>query len=157
MTRYRIAVSKLLPAPAERVYSVIADYEHGHQLILPRPPFVSMTVARGGYGAGTEIDLVMRVFGKLEAYRGVVSEPEPGRTIAERYVGTGMVTSFSVEPHDGGRGAKVTILTESDSRDGLLGAVGRWLATRLLVPVYARELERLGAVASRPTAHAAFS
>ncbi len=153
MTRYSIAVSKLIPAPAERVYAVIADYEHGHQAILPRPPFVSMTVVRGGYGAGTEVELLMRVFGKVQSYRGVVSEPEPGRTIAERYAGTSMTTSFTVEPREG-RDSKVTILTESDGRDGLLGTVGRWLATRLLAPVYTKELERLAVVVSRQTPQA---
>lgn len=155
MTRHRIAVSKVIPAPAERVYSVIADYEHGHQLILPRPPFVSMTVARGGYGAGTEFDLTMRLLGKLRAYHGVVSEPRPGEMIVERYEGTSMVTSFTVEPRDGGRSSRVTIATEIDARDGVLGALGRWVATRLLAPVYVKELERLAAVAARPPAQAA--
>jgi hypothetical protein len=150
MTRQRIAVSKLIVAPPARIYSIIADYEHGHQRILPRPPFVSMTVTRGGFGAGTEFDLVMRVLGRLQSYRGVVAEPEPGRTIVERYVGTSMVTSFTIEPREQGRSSEVTIATESDGRDGLLGVVGRWLAARVLSPVYGRELERLAAVATRP-------
>jgi hypothetical protein len=150
MTRQRIAVSKLIGAPSGRIYSIIADYENGHQRILPRPPFVSMTVTRGGFGAGTEFDLVMRVLGRLQSYRGVVAEPEPKRAIVERYLGTSMVTSFTIEPREHGRSSKVTIATESDGHDGLPGVVGRWLAARVLSPVYGRELERLAAVASSP-------
>lgn len=146
MAQHRIAVSRLVPAPVERVYSVIADYEHGHALILPKPPFVSMTVKRGGFGAGTEFELVMRILGRVETYHGVVTEPEAGRVIAERYVGTNMVTTFTLEPNVGG--TQVTITTDMDVGTGLLGAVRRRLATRLLSPIYGRELEQLAAVAA---------
>jgi hypothetical protein len=148
MIQHRISASKFMPAPAERVYEIIADYECEHALILPRPPFVSMSVTRGGRGAGTEFDLVMRVMGKTENYHGVVSEPAAGRVIEERYVGTSTVTRFTVEPRNLDRGAKVSITTDLVLRAGLLGVVQRWFATRLLRSVYLRELQQLARIAS---------
>lgn len=148
MTRHRVSKSLRIDAPAKLVYTIIADYRDGHPRILPRPPFVSMTVTQGGFGAGTEIDLTMRIFGKIQKYRGVVSEPEAGRVIVERYEGTNMITSFTVDPIDGGRRAEVTISTELDVGSGLAGIIGRWVATRMLRRAYAEELALLEVVAS---------
>jgi Polyketide cyclase / dehydrase and lipid transport len=148
MTRHRISASLRIDAPARRLYSIIADYRYGHPQILPRPPFVSMAVTNGGFGAGTEIDLAMQIMGKVHRYHGVVSEPEAGRVIAERYDGTGLITTFIVDPLDGGRRADVTISTDADVGRGLFGLVGRWMATCMLKPVYAKELNKLAAVAA---------
>jgi hypothetical protein len=148
MTRHRVSASLCIDAPAERVYSIIADYQHGHAQILPRPPFVSMAVTHGGFGAGTEIDLAMRIMGKVRTYHGVVSEPEAGRVIAERYVGTDLITTFTVDPLDGGRRANVTISTDAEVGTSLMGLVGRWIATRMLEPVYTKELDRLAVLAA---------
>jgi hypothetical protein len=144
MAQHRISVSRLVSASAERVYSIIADYEHGHAQILPKPPFVSMTVTRGGFGAGTEFDLVMRVLGKREIYHGVVTEPDIQHVIAESYVGTNTITTFTIDPREGG--TEVTITTDTDVGNGLFGAIGRRIATRLLRPTYVKELEKLAAV-----------
>jgi hypothetical protein len=148
MARHRVSKSLRIDAPAKVLYAVIADYRDGHPRILPRPPFVSMTVTQGGFGAGTEIDLTMRIFGRIQKYRGIVSEPEAGRVIVERYAGTSMITSFIVDPVDDGRLADVTICTELDVGSGLAGVIGRWMATRMLRRAYAEELVLLAAVAS---------
>ncbi len=147
MARHRVSASLRINAPAKRLYSIIADYRYGHPRILPRPPFVSMAVTHGGFGAGTEIDLAMQVMGKVQTYHGVVSEPEAGRVIAEQYVGTDLITTFIVDPLDGGRRAEVTISTDTDVGTGFVGLVGRWMATRMLRPVYSKELDRLAAMA----------
>ena len=39
-------------------------------------------------------------------------------------------------------------MTDIECRDGLLGRVERFIVTRLLQPLYVREIEQLGAVAS---------
>ncbi len=148
MARHCISASMLIDAPARRLYSIIADYRHGHPRILPRPPFVSMEVTGGGFGTGTQIDLVMRILGTTRTYHGIVSEPDPGRVISEHYVGADIVTTFTVDPRDGGRSADVTISTVTDVGRGLAGVVERWVATRVLQPVYMKELDRLAAVAA---------
>ncbi len=148
MAQHRISASALIPASAGQVYAIIADYHNGHPAILPRPPFVLLTVEKGGVGAGTEISFQMRLMGKLQTFRAVITEPEPGRVLVESDLDTGAVTTFTVEPRDGGQSAYVTITTETKVRDGVLGGVEGWFATRLLRPVYEQELEKLTAVAT---------
>ncbi|HEX5690934.1 MAG TPA: hypothetical protein VFX76_13065, partial [Roseiflexaceae bacterium] len=63
----------------------------------------------------------------------------------------GYVTSFIVEPREQGQAAFVTIATQLSGRGGLLGALERWFFTRMLRPVYVKELELLAAVAAAQT------
>jgi hypothetical protein len=146
MARFRVRAEALVDTPAEVAYALIADYRDGHPRILPRPPFVSLDVERGGVGAGTVIRFQMRVFGRTRTFRAEIAEPEPGRVLVETDLDHGAVTTFTVEP--AGAGARVTISTDLDCRDGLLGRLERFLVTRLLRPTYAREIAQLGAVAS---------
>ena len=141
-----ISRSMLIPVPAERIFRVIADYQDRHQRILPRPPFVSLTVLKGGVGADTEITFDMKVMGQVRTSRATISEPEPGRVLVERN-DSGIVTTFTVEPREQNQHAFVTIRTEMPVRDGLLGKLEGWMATQLLYPTYLRELQQLSQVA----------
>lgn len=145
MSEQGFSVSALVEARAEAVYAAIADYHDRHQRIIPKPPFESLEVEEGGTGGGTVIRLRMRVLGRVQATKGVVTEPEPGRLLVEAY-DSGYVTSFRVEPVEGGRHARVTIATELP-RAGIVGAVERWLVERMLRPVYVEELKNLERVA----------
>lgn len=149
MAQHSISASALIPAPPAQVYAVIADYQNGHQAILPRPPFVSLTVEKGGIGAGTEIAFQMRLMGKLQTFRAVITEPEPGRVLVETDLETGAITTFTVEPGADGNSAYVTITTETKVRNGVLGRLEGWFATRLLRPVYVKELAQLTAVVTQ--------
>lgn len=140
-----LSASALIDAPPPQVYAILADYHQGHPAILPRPPFVSLVVEAGGIGAGTRFLAHIRVLGQLQSFRGVVSEPEPGRVLVETN-NNGTVTSFTVEPRGEGRQSFVTIATTLGGRRGPLGALERWLTTRLLRPVYVQELAQLAAV-----------
>ena len=64
---------------------MIADYQDGHRRIVPPRVFKWLAVDKGGMGAGTEIRFAMRVFGSTRVSRGIVTEPEVGRTIVETY------------------------------------------------------------------------
>lgn len=141
-----LAVSAVIPAPPERVYAIIADYRDGHPSILPKPPFVSLVVEEGGRGAGSVIRVTMRMLGRTQTFRAVVTEPEPGRCLIETN-DTGYVTTFSVEPGAEGGGTRVTIATDL-VRQGVAARVERWLSARLLRPVYEQELALLRTVAS---------
>ncbi|MBA3947740.1 MAG: SRPBCC family protein [Herpetosiphonaceae bacterium] len=147
MATKRFSSSALIHAPAQVVYGIIADYRHDHPQILPKPPFVSLDVEQGGTGAGTIIRAQMRVLGRLQVFHAVVSEPEPGRVLVETN-DNGYVTSFTVEPRTDGQQSYVTIATEMTGRAGLLGALEGWFVTRLLRPVYVKELEKLEALAA---------
>jgi hypothetical protein len=150
-----MAASAVVQAPPERTYEVFAVYRE-HDRILPRPPFREMRMEEGGVGAGTVIHLEMRVLGKTRATRGFVTEPEPGRLLVETYPDDGMVTSFTVDPGPRPGTSHVTIATDFTVRGGIAGAVERWAITRLLRPVYERELAQLDAyVREHPRAPAA--
>lgn len=137
-----MSASARIEAPPDRLYDLIADYRHGHPRILPRPPFVSLEVEEGGYGEGTVISVKMRVAGSTQTFRATVTEPRPGRVLVETS-DTGYVTTFTVEPEPGGGAARVTIHSELTPRRGVLGAIERWTAPRMLPRVFARELELL--------------
>ena len=147
MAEPAVSATTLIPANPADVYAVIADYRGGHNRIIPRPPFVSLDVEQGGVGAGTVIRVHLRLLGRGIAYRAVVTEPVPGRVLAETNE-NGYVTSFTVERAEQGR-SRVTIATETPRRGRIAATLERWLLTRLLRPVYVRELELLADIAAR--------
>jgi hypothetical protein len=56
----RATASKLMNAPVEQLYKILADYRNGHPLILPPKYFLLLDVEQGGFGEGTitsEIDV----------------------------------------------------------------------------------------------------
>jgi hypothetical protein len=147
-----VSAAAHIPAPAKRVYEIIADYHNGHPHILPKPQFEEMIVEEGGAGAGTVIFLKMRLMGSVRTLHALVSEPEPGRVLVETDTATGDETTFTVEPRADGREAYVTITTRFNTRNGIRGRLEGWLARRLLRPVYVEELEQLAAFAARGSA-----
>lgn len=143
---FTVRASARVKAPAEVVYGIIADYRNGHPQILPRQYFEWLEVEQGGRGAGTVIRFQMRVLGQTRVLRAVVTEPEPGRVLVETDTsGVGPVTTFTVEQE--GSGTHVSFSTELTSAGGLLGVVERFVLSRILRRIYARELEQLGRVA----------
>jgi hypothetical protein len=147
MPRHTIEATAVIDAPAPAAYAVIADYRDGHPRILPRPPFVSLDVEEGGVGAGTVIRFRMRVLGTTREMRAAVTEPEPGRVLVESDAAGDVVTTFTVDPVEGGK-AHVTISTDMKVTGWPFGWLQRRLLTRLLRPVYIREIEQLGVVAA---------
>lgn len=145
MAKREFSGSALVDAPADIVYGVIADYDDGHQRIVPNPPFETIRVVRGGRGDGTIIEVGVRVMGVRQAYTSVISEPEPGRVLVESN-DNGYVTTFTVEPRSGGRQALVTISSEAVA-GGPLAGLQHWFIRRLMQPVFARELAQLESVA----------
>lgn len=146
---YTISRATHIDAPADRIYSIIRDYRVGHPSILPKA-FTNLRVEEGGVGAGTKIRFDATVFGRKQQYVGVVAEPEPGRVLVERYSEPNeSVTTFIVEPKDEGRSAMVTFVTEIPGRGGFADRIARWVANRILQPIYAEELRNLADVATR--------
>jgi hypothetical protein len=146
MPRHRVAAEAVIDAPPAAAYAVIADYRDGHPHILPRPPFVSLDVEQGGVGAGTVIGFSMRMLGTTRTMRAAITEPEPGRVLVESDLDGDVVSTFTVDPVEDGRKARVTIETELNVLGRPLGWLQRWLVTRLLRPVYVREIAQLEAV-----------
>ena len=147
MTKYKFSVSSLIPSPSQNVYSIIADYKSGHPEILPKPPFVSLTVEKGGIGAGTVLNVKMKVMGKLQAFRTIVTEPEPGRVLVETN-DTGYITTFTVDPKNDGKHSYVTFTTEIPENSSLLKKIEFLFSKQYLPLVYKKELENLAVVAA---------
>jgi hypothetical protein len=150
--KHIISASATIPARRERVYSLIANYKDGHPRILPRQ-FTGLVVEQGGVGTGTIIRFQMSVLGKKQTFRAVITEPDPGRILAETYLdANGAVTTFTVNPGTAPADSHVTISTELRVRSGVLGRIERTLSTLLLRPMYVQELENLARVATGPFA-----
>ena len=147
MPRVIVTAQRRINAPVDSVAECIRDYEQHHPQFLP-PVFSDFTVEAGGVGAGTVISYTVTVANRPRAYRDVITEPEPGRVIVESDPEWSKSTTFRLTPPGDQTGVKITT-TFPTSRGGPAGMIERWLAPRLLRPVYADELQRLDAYAAR--------
>lgn len=145
MKQQTATASRVVRAPAEQIYRLIADYRNGHPLILPRQYFLSLQVEEGGYGAGTIVSFEMRLLGQTRRFRSLITEPEPGRLLVETDIQSETPTSFQVAPAGDGTRTRVTISTAIRSRN----PVEAFLAKFLLQRVYREELELLAGLAEK--------
>lgn len=153
MINYRFSVSAFIQSAPKNVYDIIADYKNGHPKILPKPPFVSLVVEKGGFGAGSVLKVQMKVAGKLQTFKTIVTEPEPGRVLLETN-DTGYITIFTVEPRDNDKNSYVTFTTEIPSNSKLSKKIEFFFSKMILPAVYKKELQMLAEVAaktSKPT------
>jgi hypothetical protein len=148
MATDRVSAEAVIDAAPDRAFAVLADYKDGHARILPRPPFVDLVVEQGGVGAGTVIRFRMRMLEVTRTMRAAVTEPEPGRVLVEPDSAGDVVTTFTVDPVEDGRRARVTIATEIEIGGRVLGWLRRRLIDRSLRPVYLREIANLEKVAA---------
>ena len=147
--KLQVTASAYIKASTEQVYAILADYHAGHPYVLPKPYFSDLQVEQGGIGAGTVIRFQMHVLGKTQTFRAAITEPKPGRVLVETNLPSGAVTTFSVDPRTEGQHSQVTITTELETRDGLLGLLERFLTTVTLRRIYAQELGLLATRAEK--------
>ena len=138
MPPVHVAAERRIPAPAAAVYALLADYQHGHPLILP-PAFIDLNVLEGGTGAGTRIRFGVKLGPTTRQVEAVVTEPEPGRVMAESDAETGAVTTFTVDPV--GDESLLRLETTWRQSRGLVGLIERHVAPRFLRKLYAQELD----------------
>ncbi len=146
MQSLRFSATRRIQAPPAVVWDILADYRHGHPLIIPQRAFSDFVVEAGGYGEGTIIRFTFKAAGTTRQAHQRVSTPEPGRVLVERdIVGTGQ-TSFTLTAQDQGRGTQVDIVTEVPSHAGLVGVIERGMV-KLVAPtmhkLYLEELDNL--------------
>lgn len=143
MSRISASATREIAASAGTIYQLLADYRDGHPRILPKKYFPSVEVERGGTGAGTLLKVTMATMGSTRTMRMEVSEPEPGRVLAERDVDGGAVTTFTVEPLGDSRSA-VTIATELSGN-----MLEKLMVPPMLRKIYAEELALLAAAVGK--------
>lgn len=129
-------------ADAAHLYAILADYRNHHPHILPPNYFTGLEVLEGGKGAGTLFRATLRVMGQENSFRMRVTEPEPGRVLAESDLDTDLVTTFTVTPRPNGQ-ADVTIATRWQGKPGLAGLLERLTTPALLRRIYQEELRQL--------------
>jgi hypothetical protein len=153
MTHYRAEASDIIDAPPEQVYAIVADYHEGHPAILPARYFTDLTVTKGGQGEGTAITVTMNVFGAKSLINLVVSEPEPGRVLVEEDKSAGVVTTFTLEPLDGGERTRLTISTDARVSSGLRGLIERVVNPAITRKIYREELQQLARIVREKRLH----
>lgn len=137
------SASKIIHAPADVVYNLIADYRNGHPFILPKKYFLSMNVEEGGFGAGTVVNFTMRLLGQTQFFHSIITEPQPGRLLVETDIRSEIPTSFHVVSIGDGRQSRLTIATELKGQNMVEGFIAKWI----LQKVYREELELIAKVA----------
>jgi len=134
-----VSASADIAASSRDVYRLIADYRAGHPRMLPRNFFRNLQVDAGGFGAGTVIHFDMLAFGRTQRLLARITEPNPGRVLAETYPENGAVTTFTVDSLGFGR-SRVTIATRLLANSGGRGRIELWMLKRYLRKVYVAEL-----------------
>jgi hypothetical protein len=139
----RVTAQRLIHAPAEVLYHCIADYRDHHRPggFLP-PAFTDFEIEAGGIGAGSRLRWAVEAGGRRRVVTATVTQPEPGRTQVER--GSGVETTFTVDPTPDGAWVRFDTVIEED---GLQGLLNRLFLGRVLGPIYEDELRRLDAYA----------
>jgi hypothetical protein len=140
-----IAASATISVPPQVAYGILIDYREGHPSILPRPHFGDLVVESGGTGAGTVFRVQTRQARGMQTLRMRATEPQPGRVLVESDLDSDLVTTFTVDPVDGGNGCRVTIETRW-MRGGVRGWVERLLLPPLARPIFLREIRNLEAL-----------
>lgn len=140
MGKITVTAERTVPAPAEQVRGLVADYREGRPRILTEH-YRDYTVVDGGTGAGTRVQWTLQATSKrARAVAAQVSEPEPG-TLVETDANSSMVTTWTVR--DAGDGALVRIETTWDGAGGIGGFFERIFAPQGLSRIYAGVLDRL--------------
>jgi hypothetical protein len=140
MRQIEVAESAMVDASAEKVYAILADYHHGHRHILPKGYFTKLEVLEGGYGEGTLIRVYMRALGRERVLDMRVTEPEPGRVLAETDINSGLITTFTLTPNVNPNQTKVTITTTWQQKPGLTGLLERLFTPPIMRRIYRKEL-----------------
>jgi hypothetical protein len=151
MSRIHVEAERVVNARATEIYEFMSDYRTRHPSILPPEHFLDYQVEAGGQGAGTIVRFHIRAGGRDRPYRMEVSEPDPGRVLAERDTTSSLVTIFRLYPLADELQTRLRITTEWEGSGGVGGFFERTFAPGVLRSVYNKELERLAAALS-PTA-----
>lgn len=143
MNNIQTQVSATIDTPPDLIYAILTDYREGHVAILPKKYFTGITVLEGGQGAGTLINVHMQVMGVEQELHLEVSEPEPGRVLVERDQSADVLTTFTVDPLEGGKRSRVTIATQAKASPGLRGLVEKLANPLIIRRIYRAELQEL--------------
>jgi ribosome-associated toxin RatA of RatAB toxin-antitoxin module len=142
MGQIHVEASAVIPASAEKLYRIVSDYRTHHPQILPKQYFERLEVVAGGIGAGTVVNAYMRVMGTAFEYHLVVSEPEPGRVLAEEDTTKGTHTTFTFKPLNT-QSTELTIATDAKTSNGFMGWMEQMTMPGIMRQIYEKELKQI--------------
>jgi hypothetical protein len=142
MSQVVATAERVVRAPAEQVRAALADYEGTRRRILPEQ-FSDYRVESGGHGAGTRVHWRFAATSKRVREQLMVVT-EPADTLVESDANSSMVTTWTVQPADGGV-STVRVRTTWNGAGGIGGFFERTFAPKGLRRVYDSILERLDA------------
>lgn len=140
----RVEAEGAVAADAATVYGYLRDMTRHHPRFLP-PAFSDFRVESGGVGEGTVTRFSVTAGGRTRSYRMQVSEPEPGRVLAESDTDSSLQTRFTVT--EDGDHCRVRISTTWQGAGGIGGFFERLFAPTAMRRIYLDELRRLDAYA----------
>ncbi|MEM7129250.1 MAG: SRPBCC family protein [Chloroflexota bacterium] len=143
MSYYSAEASEVIAANPADIYAVLKDYHINHPAILPKQYFKELKVIEGGDGAGTVFETRLQVMGVEQTYRMTVTEPEPGRVIAERDEPSDVTTTFTVDPLNGGQQSRVTIHSQAKASPGIKGVLEQLFTPAITRRIFRNELKQL--------------
>jgi hypothetical protein len=146
MSYITVSESAIINAPSDEVYHILADYHEGHLAIIPKKYFKEVTILKGGFGAGTEMRIVMNIMGRTFEAIHEVKEPEPGRVLVEGDFAADRITTFTLDPLRSDM-TRVTIGTRYPKPTGLKGWIEERTVPSLFGKIYREELNNLNAYA----------
>ena len=120
MARVTSTAARVIAAPVATVRAALADYEQVRPRILTAE-FSNYGVESGGHGAGTRAHWQLAATKKrVRDCLVEVDEPSDG-SIVERDANSSMITTWTVEPAEGG-GSRVRTTTTWKARAGSAGS-----------------------------------
>lgn len=145
-----VTKERIVAAPPAEAFAFLRDYQKRPSIM---PPNVSdYRVESGGQGAGTVVHYRLRAGKRERAYRLEVDETAPGRELRERDQGSTFVTTWTLEPAEGGKKTLVRLHSQWKGAGGIGGVFERIFAPRGLGRIYDDLLARLDAALASPGA-----
>lgn len=136
-----VDLERTIAAPPARVHAALADYA-GRPRILPGS-YLDYRVEEGGAGDGTVVSYRLRAARRERRYELEVSEPTPGVTLVERDRNSSLITTWILNPADGGTATNLKLSTIWEGSGGVAGFFERTFAPRGLRRVHGELLDRL--------------
>ncbi len=142
MAQVRAEARTVVPAPAEQVFNLLADYRETRPAILP-DAYSRFEVVEGGTGAGTVFTYRLRTARGERDYRMRVTEAELGRLLVEADESSSLVTRWTLTPASGG--TLVTVETSWAGAGGVGGFFERLFAPKAVRGMHEQTLRALSA------------
>lgn len=142
MSHISVQSEYIIPAPPEKVYESLIDFQNARPSILTSN-FVDYNVEQGGVGEGTIIRYDLKAGGRKRPYRMHIIETLKGGILTERDSNSSLVTMWTLTPVNYGQLTQVRLVSEWEGAGGIGGFFERTFAPSGLRGIYNEMLSRL--------------